>query len=327
MPADAPDIVHASEIVASAVFLFAAMGTGGASLYVVGRWARMKGRASGLLRDSRRARIAAACILAIGLASAVWGWCVEPRMLRVTTLRLSAPAPAEPLRIAFISDLHVEPGWRMEGRLVRRIAELAPDAILLGGDYMNSCDADSLAMLGDAARGLVEVAPVYAVLGNVDILHDGARGVLPAAGVRVLDGSAVDISPGVRVFGAGYLDAAALARAGAGSDEARFDICLTHAPGIIPEAAAAGFDLLLCGHTHGGQVRMPLWGALLTLSVHGKRFECGRYDVGDMTAYVTRGVGLEGGGLAPRVRFLCPPEIVLLEVVNDTARHGNGNRR
>jgi len=318
MNGDAPDIVHASEIVASAVFLFAAMGTGGVSAYVVGRWARMRGRPTGLFRDSRRARIAAAVVLAGGLASCIWGWCIEPRMLRVTTLRVESPqlpsASDGPLRLAFVSDFHVETGWRVEGKLVGRVAELAPDAVLVGGDYANSDDPRSLAMLEEVLRGLVKVAPCYAVMGNVDIGHEQTREVLGRSGIRLLEGEAADLGGRVRVFGAGYLDAAALEAAHAGSDPARFDICLTHAPGIIPEAAAEGFDLFLCGHTHGGQVRMPLWGALLTLSVHGKRFECGRYEVDGMTAYVTRGVGLEGGRFTPRVRFLCPPEIVLVEL-------------
>ncbi|MHC5054026.1 MAG: metallophosphoesterase [Planctomycetota bacterium] len=318
MPADTPDIVHASEIVASAVFLFAAMGTGTLSLYVVGRWARLRGRSSGLLRDSRRARVAASCILALGLAAAVWGWCVEPRMLRVSRLTIVspklAPLPGRALRLVFVSDLHVEPGWLMEGKLARRVADLAPDAILLGGDYLNVEDARALAMLETEARALAGVAPTYAVLGNVDALKTGAREVLSDSGVSVLDGESAELGGGVRVFGAGYLDAAALERGRAGLDPKRLNVCLTHAPGIIPQASAAGFDLYLCGHTHGGQVRLPLWGALVTLAVHGKRFECGRYEVGGMTAYVTRGVGLEGGRIAPRVRFLCAPEIVLIEL-------------
>jgi hypothetical protein len=316
---DAPNLIHTSELVASAVFFFAAMSTGTLSLYVMVRWARLRRQSTKLFRDSQRARVAASGLLAFGLAAAVWGWCIEPRMLSVTTLRVSSPklAPGPPLRLAFISDLHVEPGWRMEGKLVTRIAELAPDAILLGGDYMNADDEQSLAMLGNVARGLVAVAPVYAVMGNVDARHDGARRILPGAGVRVLQGTAADLRSGVRVFGASYLDAAALEGARTPPDPARFDICLTHAPGIIPQAARRGFDLYLCGHTHGGQVRVPLWGALLTLAVHGKRFESGRYEVDDMTAYVTRGVGLEGGGLAPRVRFLCTPEIVIVELVGE----------
>jgi predicted MPP superfamily phosphohydrolase len=71
--------------------------------------------------------------------------------------------------------------------------------------------------------------------------------------------------------------------------------------------------LQLSGHTHGGQVRLPLFGALYAGSLYGKRFESGRRQVGEMTLYVTRGLGLEGKG-APRVRFLCPPEMILWEI-------------
>jgi len=312
-----PDIVHTSEIVASAVFLFAAMGTGTLSLYVMTRWARLKGRPTKLFRDSRRARVAASIVLVIGLLSAVWAWCVEPRLLKVSTLRMKHVhgTPGPPFRLAFVSDFHVEPGWLMEGKLARRVAELAPDAILLGGDYLNVAGPESAAMLEAEARALAAVAPIYAVMGNVDVCRPCSRDILRRSGVRMLEGEAAELGEGVRVFGAGYLDAAALEAAGVHSDPARFDICLTHAPGIIPDAARQGFDLYLCGHTHGGQVRIPLWGALVTLAVHGKRFECGRYEADDMTAYVTRGVGLEGGRLTPRVRFLCPPEIVLVELV------------
>ena len=84
---------------------------------------------------------------------------------------------------------------------------------------------------------------------------------------------------------------------------------------MIPEGALAGFDLYLAGHTHGGQVRLPGYGALITLGVHGKRFESGRYRLPEgMTAYVTRGGGPEGG-LTTRVRFMCPPEVVLVEFI------------
>jgi predicted MPP superfamily phosphohydrolase len=69
----------------------------------------------------------------------------------------------------------------------------------------------------------------------------------------------------------------------------------------------------LSGHTHGGQVRLPFYGALFAASLYGKAFESGRRQLAGLTLYVTRGIGMEGGG-APRVRFLCPPEIILWEV-------------
>jgi hypothetical protein len=70
---------------------------------------------------------------------------------------------------------------------------------------------------------------------------------------------------------------------------------------------------MLSGHTHGGQVRIPGMGAVYPSSLYGKRFEAGRYLLDRMTLYVSRGIGMEGLG-APRVRFLCPPEITLWEI-------------
>jgi hypothetical protein len=93
----------------------------------------------------------------------------------------------------------------------------------------------------------------------------------------------------------------------------QFTILLYHSPDLLYEASDAGIDLQLSGHTHGGQVRLPFFGALFSGSLYGKEFESGRYQVGGTTLYVSRGIGMEGAG-APRVRFLCPPEIILWEI-------------
>jgi hypothetical protein len=156
---------------------------------------------------------------------------------------------------------------------------------------------------------------VYAVIGNADEPRPLAYRTVAAAGAKVLVNEPVDLAGGVTVWGLRWLDEEALSEAASRLDPERVNVCLTHAPGMIPQAARAGFDLYLAGHTHGGQVRLPLLGALVTLAVHGKRFECGRYSLpGGMTAYVTRGVGLEGGWTT-RVRFMCRPEVVLVEFV------------
>ncbi|MCA1553353.1 MAG: metallophosphoesterase, partial [Chloroflexi bacterium] len=91
-----------------------------------------------------------------------------------------------------------------------------------------------------------------------------------------------------------------------------FTILLYHSPDLAPQAAALGtIDLQLAGHTHGGQVRLPFYGALLTSSLYGKQLEMGLYQLRDMLLYVSRGVGLEGMG-APRARFRCRPEVTLI---------------
>jgi hypothetical protein len=89
-----------------------------------------------------------------------------------------------------------------------------------------------------------------------------------------------------------------------------FTLLLYHSPDLMPEAVESGVDLYLCGHTHGGQIRLPLLGALFTSSDFGKRYEMGRYEKDGTTLYVSRGMGMEGLG-APRARFLAPPEIIL----------------
>jgi predicted MPP superfamily phosphohydrolase len=90
-------------------------------------------------------------------------------------------------------------------------------------------------------------------------------------------------------------------------------LLLYHLPDLMPQAAHLGVDLFLAGHTHGGQWRVPGFGAILTSSRYWKRYEAGRYREGRTHLYVSRGLGLEGFG-APRARFFCPPEIVLITI-------------
>jgi predicted MPP superfamily phosphohydrolase len=88
-------------------------------------------------------------------------------------------------------------------------------------------------------------------------------------------------------------------------------IFLYHSPELMPEAVLHNINLYLCGHTHGGQVRLPLIGPLLTSSQLGRRYVMGLYQEKGTHLYVSRGIGLEGLS-APRVRFLAPPEMTLI---------------
>ena len=92
-----------------------------------------------------------------------------------------------------------------------------------------------------------------------------------------------------------------------------FKIFLFHYPDCLEEMAQNNVDLYLAGHTHGGQVAMPFYGALMTVSAFGKKYEHGLHKMGETYLYVNRGIGMEGGK-APRVRFCARPEITLFEV-------------
>jgi predicted MPP superfamily phosphohydrolase len=87
-------------------------------------------------------------------------------------------------------------------------------------------------------------------------------------------------------------------------------------PDVVPAADQRRVDLLCSGHVHGGQIALPFYGALVTLSKYGKQYEAGLYRAGPMWMYVSRGIGMEGSR-SPRVRFCSRPEIAVIDVVPD----------
>ena len=257
---------------------------------------------------------------------ALW---LEPQRLTVTRQSLRSPklASGPPLVLVHFGDVHIERITERERVLLKAIEEMHPDLIAFSGDFLSTSYVRDPAAW-EACRWLFFQlrAPlgVFVVAGSpaVDRPEILPR-LLAGTPVRWLQNERVTLRAGARtieVIGVTcthrpFVDAPVLERllAEAPQGETAFRILLYHTPDLAPDAAPSGIDLQLSGHTHGGQVRLPGYGALVTASLYGKAFEMGRYEVGDMTLYVTRGVGLEGT-LAPRVRFLCPPEIVRWEL-------------
>ena len=267
----------------------------------------------------------------VGIAAQVLLWAfmaygtlVEPFRVQITRLEMPSPKlgnPGPPLRIVQLSDLHVERLTRRERSLPRVVSGLAPDLIVFTGDFLSTSYSDDGRALADLKWLLGQLhapAGLYAVwgTGHVD-LPDVLRPVLQEAGVIVLEDHAVPVAaPGHRLWLLGLNCSRDLAADG---DNLRrlladvpgdvFRLLLYHTPDLMPQAAEAGVDLYLSGHTHGGQWRVPGLGAILTSSRYWKRYEAGHYQQGDTHLYVSRGLGMEGFG-APRARFFCPPEIV-----------------
>ncbi|MFZ5918427.1 MAG: metallophosphoesterase [Chloroflexota bacterium] len=269
-----------------------------------------------------------ALTLAFGAISAlsVYAVAIEPFRLGVTEMTLCSPrlsAQAPSLRVLQMGDLHIERLTRRERELSDRIVALAPDLILLTGDYLNlSYVYDGLAI--EQARAFLGrlQAPfgVYAVAGSPPVdPPETVQQIFQGLGnVRLLqnESSILDVR-GQRIGLVGVtcshdlqVDAARLDRSLADVPSDTFTLLLYHSPDLMPEMASRGVDLYLAGHTHGGQIRLPFLGAILTSSAYGKRYEMGHYRQGRTQLYVARGVGMEGLG-APRARLLCPPEIVL----------------
>jgi hypothetical protein len=270
------------------------------------------------------ALVAVALVQMLIWLAAVYGTTVEPfrvqtTLVEIPTAKLSRTESS--LAIMQISDLHVERQTRRERALPDLVAQMMPDLILLTGDFLSTSYNEDPQSLADA-RALLEKlyapAGIYAIWGNSDVDRpEFLRPMLDELGIVVLEDQAVEVRIGdSRLWLVGmtctrYLDVdgarlgALLADVPAGA----LTLLLYHTPDLMPQAAAHGVDLYLAGHTHGGQWRLPLFGALLTSSYYWKRYEAGLYQEGDTLLYVSRGLGMEGFG-TPRARFFCRPELV-----------------
>lgn len=265
-------------------------------------------------------------------AAVVYATYVEPFRLGVTHFELSTDklSAGQRVRLVHLSDLHVERITRREQELIERVNALDADYILLTGDYLNFSYVGEPRAIADARHvlgGLKARQSVYAVRGTHQVdpnavmsaLFDG----LPIRWLR--NEFQIVKQDGYQIVFAGasctrrrHIDLPALGQALAGVPEDSYRVLLYHSPELVPDALARGVDLYLTGHTHGGQVRLPIYGALFTATDVGKRYEMGRYQVQGLTLYVSRGLGMEGMA-APRARFLCPPEIVCIDLVGSSS--------
>lgn len=302
----------------AAVYLFAACAV-----------ARLLLRRMGFIeRPTRFALVAergSLALAALGLVCFAYGH-FEPYWPQVTRVRVESPklkGAQRPVRVVHISDLHCDPEPRLEERLPDIIAAERPDLIVYTGDSINS--PEGLPVLRKLLPRLAAIAPTYAVRGNWDTAYWRREELFGGTGVVELkkEAARLDVA-GTSLWVAGAPFASltdppdgvpsGIRNTLANVPPEAFTLFLYHTPDLILEAAGTGrVDLYCAGHTHGGQVALPLYGALITLSKFGKKYESGLHREGPTWLYVTRGVGMEGGP-APRVRFFARPEVTVIEL-------------
>ena len=262
----------------------------------------------------------------VGTFLVIYGFYYEPLNIRITHQKITSTKikTSTNLKLMHLGDLHIERLTRRESQLQTIIDEQKPDLILFSGDILN------LSYLNDpeawnTARKVISQwkAPlgVFLVTGSpaVDLPENMSSllNELPIIWLQDENKTIVCNNDPLDIIGLSCThypaeDSARLENL-IPNPTGHFSILLHHSPDLAPDAARFPIDLQLSGHTHGGQVRLPFFGAIFTASMYGKRFESGRYQVGDLVLYVTRGLGLEGASM-PRVRFLCSPEIILWEI-------------
>ena len=260
--------------------------------------------------DRRWVQLGLLLLLALCAALFVYGRHVEPRWLVVRELALGQPT-GQPVRIAVISDLHISGDRSPWTDLARTVNATDPDLILLLGDTLNRGAA--LPVLHRTLSAMRARHGKYAVQGNWEAWYWNELPLLEGTGFRWLDHHAISRTiHGIplHLLGLPYRDGdhgnraerllVRLPRPG-------WRIFLYHTPDMADEVPSA--DLYLAGHTHGGQVSLPLYGALVTLSRHGKRFERGRSQVGRTVVYVNPGIGVEP--MIP-LRIGVRPEVTLV---------------
>jgi hypothetical protein len=253
---------------------------------------------------------------------------IEPFRLGVTYLEIETHKlpPGTRLRLVQLSDLHIERITSRERDLIAHVADLQPDYILLTGDYLSFSfvgEQDAVAATRQVLGSLHARSGIYAVRGTHQVDPNAVMDLLlDDLPIRWLRSEHETVGQeGARVTFAGAsctrytdIDVPAVQKALDGAPSDAYTVLLYHTPDLVEQAAAGGVDLYLAGHTHGGQIRLPLYGALYTATAVGKQYEMGRYDVEGLTLYVSRGIGMEGKG-APRARLLCPPEIVCIDLI------------
>ncbi len=286
----------------------------------------------------------AAFVLGIGLYSLYY----EPWALQVKTYRIETERLLEPLRIVLITDIQTDRIGEYEYRALETAKAQNADLILFGGDYVQYDRGSTTVGRRDLNRLLRTVdlsAPlgVFAVEGNHELFQPGwakafegtgietsynSRSLLlkrPNDAIRLSLLSFPDSYPGKdrRRSPANFEQEP---HANDSSAEAAYHIMLGHDPSFVAEKGEA--DLLLAGHTHGGQVCFPFFGPIITFA-KGIPLSWGKGKTilpDGSTLIISNGVGMERRE-APRIRFLCPPQIVVVELVPRGATDTIDSRR
>lgn len=273
--------------------------------------------------SGRTKEVGAAALAAVGLWSLI-----EPRLCRVTRIEIPLPrlpAAFDGFSIALLADTHHGPCMPL--RYLRRVValtnELEPDIVALGGDYVHRHRRWRLGAGGkefirpgiEVLAGLRARCGRFAVLGNHDIRASRAETsrALADGGIVELTNAGVWLSRGaarLRLCGVDDLLCGRPRLRSALGDSTKSDavVLIAHNPDFAERMRDRRVGLVLSGHTHGGQVVLPFFGAPFVPSRYGQKYRCGLVQAPTAPVFVTRGVGV----IVPPVRLRCRPEVALI---------------
>ncbi len=263
--------------------------------------------------------------------AAVEGFLREPFQLDVQRLSMvlpSLPVEFDGLKVAQLSDLHIHSVSRAYRLVIDVIRREHPNLVVITGDLVDRPEETSACILFLRQVRKAAGVPVVVVPGNWDHRAFPTKQSIAAwhqrlqeeTGVRVLaNQNAVLHRHGSRIWLVGtddpYFGHADLDASFRGVPDTAFALVLTHAPEAFEELAQRpAAKVVLAGHTHGGQVRLPFIGAVRVPSRYGTRFARGLFKMGDTFFYINAGIGMSH---LP-IRFLCRPELTFITLYNRT---------
>jgi len=243
---------------------------------------------------------------------------IEPYMIETKEVVIESeqiPPQFDGKKIVFVSDIHYGPYFdkmRVDN-LVKRVNDIHPDLILLGGDYVDR-EREYITPVFESLSQLKAPYGVYAVLGNNDPQYLTLKAI-PASGISYIGNKGKWIkedSAGIRLGGVGdYNNGNQIQRATTATAKPEdFVILISHNPDYFPEVDKSKVDLVLSGHTHGGQVSFFGLYAPIVHSRYGNKYRTGIIKEGNTTMIVSNGIGTV---ILP-VRFFTPPQIYVIEL-------------
>lgn len=278
--------------------------------------------------------VALMCVALVSIALAIWTlWgntALEVSEITISSSRI--PPAFSGFRIAQVSDLHNAEFGEGNAELLQMLSECDPDIIVITGDFVDASRTDidvALAFAGEVAR----IAPTYYVTGNHEAAisqYNVLKSGLEAAGVTVLEDEAVSLDrdgesvtliglsdPDATIKGDLFGEVPAMISSKLGNlidGEGGYIILLSHRPELFETYVSSSVDLVLSGHAHGGQFRLPFVGGLIAPN-QGlfPKYDAGLYTEGNTNMVVSRGIG---NSIIP-IRFNNRPEIVVVELISE----------
>ena len=253
-------------------------------------------------------------IAIIGIICFCYGYFIEPYKIVLNNFDIHTNKLQKTnFRIVHISDLHCDKRPANQKEIAKIINDLKPDAIVFTGDAINN--PTFLPVFKNTMKSLKASIGKYAVYGNWETAHWPGLDYYSQTDFELLNKNSISLEKDnetITISGLGWNHGRTADDILRNLSNENYNIFLFHSPDLAGYVPNYNVDLYLCGHTHGGQIALPYYGALITMTKYGKKYESGQYSVGETILYVNRGLGMDA--YQPRIRFFVKPEIAVFDI-------------